>query len=58
MHEAPLDVVALMCVEVLRSQLVVGFPASEHMVDGDEDRVADGDERPPFAPGARPCGAT
>src|SRR5258706_6389459 len=49
-NEASLDVVALMLVEVLRPQLVVGFPSGEHMVDGDQHRVADGDHRPTFAP--------
>jgi hypothetical protein len=42
-----------MLVEVLRPQLVVGLVASEHVIDRDEDRVADGDDCPPFAPARR-----
>jgi hypothetical protein len=49
-NKALLEVFALMLVEVLRPQLAVGFLSGEHVVDGNEHGVADGDHSPTFPP--------
>ena len=43
MNEASLDVVALAVIEVVGSQVVVGLMPCEHMVEGDQHGMADGE---------------
>ena len=49
MNEASLHLVALAVVEVISSQVVVGLVASEHVVEGDEHGMANGEDGSTFA---------
>jgi hypothetical protein len=47
-NETALEVIARVLVKVLRSPLAVGLMAGEHVIDGDEHRMADRDDRRPL----------
>jgi len=48
-NEAALHLVALAVVEVIGSQVVVGLMASEHVVEGNEHGMANGEDGATFA---------
>jgi len=48
MDQAALQLVTLAVVEVVRSQVAVGLVPCEHVVEGDEHGMADGEHRPAF----------
>jgi hypothetical protein len=47
-NEAALDMVALTVIEVVCSQLALGLAACEHVIEGDEHGMADGERRATF----------
>src|SRR6516225_2231702 len=49
MDQTALHLVALAVVKVIGSQLAVGLVACEHVVEGDEHRMADGEHRSTLA---------